>query len=468
MSFSFHEIESVVPGSIADEMGIESGDKLLTIGGEAVRDVLDYRFRVQDEFLLVEVEKAADGELWELEIEKDPDEDLGLLFVPPLMSASKICCNQCVFCFVEQQPSGLRPSLYVKDDDPRLSFLMGNYATLTNLSDEEITRLAGYHLSPLRVSVHAADLDLRCKMMGTERARNLFDALDMFNQAGISMHFQVVLCKGLNDGKQLDYTIEKLAELQPGAASLAIVPAGLTKHRSELYQLEPFTSDDAVAVISQVGKWQDIFRDSSGTSFVFLADEWYIMAGKNPPEYDTYEDFPQLDNGVGMLRLFEQAFFDMLGNCFAISQRSVGKTSVPCTLFCEYIQARRAKPTSIGIVTGKAAALFMEGLARHFESEHAGVKMTVYVIENQFFGANVTVSGLIVGQDVISQLKNRVEDTDVIFLPQNAFRVDTEDMLDGCTREDVEKSLSVPVVIGSSDGGEFYKQLFNLLHFATS
>jgi len=434
MSICNHEIKSVIPGSIAHELGIEAGDRLISIGNESIIDVLDYRFHLQDEFLIVEIEKAVDNEIWELEIEKNYGEDLGLEFEFPLMSKQKVCCNNCVFCFVDQQPKGLRDSLYVKDDDPRLSFLMGNYVTLTNLSREEAARIAGYHLSPLKISVHAADLDLRCKMMGTERARNLFDALEVFNQAGITLHFQIVLCKGLNDGAQLDYSIETLSKIQPGAESLAIVPVGLTKHRGGIAELEPFTKEDAVAVIKQVEKWQSRFRKEIKTAFVFLADEWYIMAGCELPEYESYEDFLQLDNGVGMIALFRDEFLSM------------------DTGSCAY--------SNIGIVTGKAAVQFMTELAKNFESKNPNTKITIYAIENNFFGEDATVSGLIVGQDVIAQLTDKVSHLEILFLPQNAFRAGTEDMLDGSTRQEIESALGVPVVIGSSsDGDGFYQQL---------
>jgi len=441
MSSHFHEIESVISGSIAHEMGITPGDKLLSLNGEAVLDILDYRFRVQEDILLVEIEKA-DGEIWEIEVEKDPDEDLGILFVRPLMSASRVCCNQCVFCFVDQQPKGLRDSLYVKDDDARLSFLMGNYATITNLSKNDIARLAGFHLSPLRISVHAADLDLRCKMMGTERARNLFDALAVFGQAGIEMHFQAVICKGLNDGAQLEHTIEKLAGLK-GAASFAVVPVGLTGHRDGLFSLSGFDKAAAAAVIRQVVPWQNHFRATRGSAFVFLSDEWYIMAEETLPAYDAYEDFPQLDNGVGVVRLFEWEWTE---------EAESSTNDAPSQTYQK----------TIGIVTGKAAADFMRRLAAQFETAHPYVKITVYAIENEFFGEDVTVSGLIVGRDIINQIKSKIENISTLFLPQNAFRANTEDMLDGCTRGELEEILGVPVKIGSADGGEFYRQMYEV------
>jgi putative radical SAM enzyme (TIGR03279 family) len=421
------EITEILPGSIAHALENTPGDFLLQINEKKIIDVFDYKFTVQNENLFLEIEKP-NGEIWELEIEKDPEEDLGLAFKHPLMSKKRRCRNKCIFCFIDQQPPGLRPSLYIKDDDARLSFLHGNYVTLTNVSREEISRLASYHLSPLRISVHAADLDLRKKIMGNENAANLFEALKIFADAGIKMHFQVVLCKGFNDGENLSHTIDVLKS-QKGAESLAIVPAGLTKHRENLHPLNQFTSKEAAAVIAQI--------ESRGKNFVFASDEWYIMAEKELPPYKYYGDFPQLDNGVGMLRLFEQEFLSAM------------KTSPPPP----------EKPqTHIGIVTGTAAAKFMEALAKKYENANPGTKIKIYPINNNFLGKNITVSGLLTGTDIISQLQNEIPPA-VIFIPQNAFRASTETMLDGTTLKQLSKKLNIPAKIGSADGGQFYKQL---------
>ena len=449
-----HEISNIVKNSIAAELGITCGDFLLSINGEAVRDILDYRFRIQDESLLMEIEKP-DGEIWELDIEKDPDEDLGLAFKLSLMSHTKRCGNNCVFCFIDQQPKGLRPSLYVKDDDPRLSFLLGNYVTLTNLDEDEVKRLAGYHLSPLRISVHAADLDVREKMMGTSKARNLFDALEVFSQAGIEMHFQVVLCKGLNDRAQLDYTIEKLMGLSR-AKSLAIVPVGLTKHREGLFPLEPFTKEDAQMVISQVKKWQ------VEKNFVFLSDEWYLLAEVSLPKYKHYRDFPQLDNGVGVLRLFEREFNKRLAR--DSKKRSANALDrLLLKIICR--KSKCCRPVNIGIVTGTAAGGFMRSIAARFMTKWSYAKITVYEIENEFFGTSVTVSGLLTGQDVVKQLRGKLDDIDVVFLPENAFRSGVKEkiMLDGVTQKVLEQKLGVRVKIGSTNGVKFCRELINEL-----
>jgi putative radical SAM enzyme (TIGR03279 family) len=441
-----HEIANILKNSIAAEMGIARGDFLHSINGEEVKDIFDYRFRIQDENLVVEIEKQS-GDIWEIVIEKEADEDLGILFKQSLMCNTKRCRNKCVFCFVDQQPKGLRPSLYVKDDDPLLSFLLGNYVTLTNLNEAEIKRLAGYHLSPLRISVHAADLDLREKMMGTSAARNLHSALQIFNEAGIEMHFQIVLCKNLNDGAQLDNTIKTLAALQPGAKSLAIVPAGLTRHREGLFPLEPFTKNDAKKIIEQVEKFQ------TKQNFVFLSDEWYILAEKSLPKYKYYGNFPQLDNGVGVLRLFERGFAK------GIAQKEKRENFV--FQIISKIFLRKNKPVNIGIVTGEAAGHFIRGIAAMFMQKHFNVKIHVHVIGNNFFGSSVTVSGLLTGQDVIRQLKDKLGGTKTLFLPENAFRSGVKEkvMLDGTTKEELEQKLNVRIVIGSTNGFKFYKQL---------
>jgi len=483
-----HEISNIQKHSIADELGILSGDFLLAINGREVSDILDYRFRIQEDSLLVEIEKHETREIWELDIEKDPDEDLGLTFKQSLMSHKKRCHNKCIFCFVDQQPKDLRPSLYIKDDDPRLSFLIGNYVTLTNLGMDEIKRLAGYHLSPLRISVHTADLDLRERMMGTPAARNLFDTLAVFSNAGIKMHFQIVLCKGVNDGKYLDETIEKLVT-QPGFESLAIVPAGLTKHRDGLFPLQPFTKEDAQQVIEQGQLWQNAALGQSGTltlannfkdlapyreghpqspanfhyaNAVYLSDEWYIMAGVKLPPYEHYRDFPQLDNGVGVLRLFWHEF---------VSAKKIQMVTLSHHLkkFWQTFVGSRTKNARtkgntpgelvpsprIGIITGRASYKFMRHIAKHWKS-----KITVYPIDNHFFGETVTVSGLLTGVDIINQLKNRPL-PDIIFIPENAFRAGVKEkiMLDGTTKKEIEQNLGIKVIIGSTNGAEFYKQL---------
>ena len=445
-----HEVYKVQKKSIGAQMGVAPGDYLQTINGQEVRDVLDYRFRIAEENLMVEIEKP-NGEVWELDIEKDIDEDLGLEFKQSLMSPGWRCGNKCVFCFVDQQPKGLRQTLYVKDDDARLSFLLGNYVTLTNLSDAEISRLASYRLSPLRISVHAADLDVRAKMMGTNRARNLFKAIEVFNNAGIEMHFQIVLCKGLNDGDVLSHTIGKLKEVTPGGKSLAIVPAGLTRHREGLFPLQQFTQQEAAEVIKQV---EGDFGNSPKPQGlqVYLSDEWYILAGKPLPSYKYYGNFPQLDNGVGVMRLFQRKFLYAKKRHMEILRARAN-----------YVPIRPGATSNVTIVTGTAASNFMKTIAATFTKTHQGLNITVRPIENQFFGTTVTVSGLLTGQDIVKGLKNN-HASNIIIVPENAFRAGVKEkvMIDGTTLKDLEAELGATIVVGSTDGFQFYKQLAEL------
>jgi len=411
-----HPIKGVAPNSIAAELEIAAGDKLLAIDGKNIVDILDYRFMINADFLTLEIEKS-NGDIWELEIEKDEDEDLGLIFENGLMDKVKRCGNNCPFCFVDQLPSGMRQPLYFKDDDIRLSFLHGNYVTLSNLSAAEVARIAQYHLSPLHISVHAADAQLRCKILNNKWAGSLFGYLRTFCDAGITMHFQIVLCKGLNDGEILDNTIAALLQLHPNAVSLSVVPVGLTKYRQNLPFLQPFSQTDAQTVISQVQTWQNYARQKHGTTFVFCADEWYIKAGSPQfamPNYEHYEDFPQLENGVGMWATFDHEF---------------SPQNVPIL---------QDKSQKIGIITGTAAAkLIQKKFCNH----------NIYIIKNNFFGETITVSGLLTAKDIISQAKNPAhkDNCSGLLLPSNMFRENIT--LDNVTTQELSAALGMPVYI---------------------
>jgi len=436
-----HKIDAVSKDSIAREMEIEPGDTLLSINGQEIKDILDYRWHTSEEHLLVELQKP-NGDIWELEIEKDSDEDLGLSFAPGTMSEDRHCTNACIFCFVDQQPPGLRESLYKKDDDPYQSFVMGNYITLTNLDSDDLSQIIKYRLSPMRISVHAADTDIRQTMMGNKKAGDLFNILHQFCQAGIKMHFQVVLVKGINDGQHLDNTIKKLLDLGDMAQSLAIVPVGLTKHRQNLYPIERFTPQDAANVIAQINKWQKNIYNMRRSRFVFLADEWYVLASKETPTQDQYEDFPQLDNGVGMMCLFMDEFICELNKKNMSNYANTQK---------KYI----------GIITGTAAGTFIKRLTKRFTDLYTAVIIDVYEINNDFYGHSVTVSGLLTGVDIINQLQGKCADLDVLFIPGNAFRAGSNEMLCGTTLEDVTNALGVKVIKCNIDGKEFCQQLLN-------
>jgi len=422
------EISYVRKNSIADQLGVSSGDFLISINGQPVKDFFDYQVHMYDETLLVEIEKTPDtrdedGETWELEIEKEFCEDIGISFI-------RRCKNKCIFCFVDQQPKGMRDSLYVKDDDPFMSAILGNYVTLSNLNEDEIDKLMKIQISPLRISVHTTDMQLREKMMGSKFAANLLDILHKLSPR-TELHFQIVLCKGVNDNAALTKSILDLYNLGKNAKSLSVVPAGLTCHREDLYPLTPFSATDALEVIQQV-------EDLGLKNFVYLSDEWYLLAGLPLPNYKSYNDFPQLDNGVGMIRLFEREFKQKLKR--DKSRPSGGKT--------------------IGIITGKAAGRFMRFIAAKFMEKHPAAKIEVFEIENCFFGENITVSGLLTGGDIIRQVKNK-HNVSAFFLPENAFRAGVKEkvMLDGVTIDELARELGVPVYIGSTHGGEFYEQL---------
>ena len=433
-----HRISAVEDESISSELGVVPGDLLLTIDGKTIIDVLDYRFRLHAENIVVEIEKP-DGEIWELDIEKDENEDIGLIFEIPLMSDVKLCKNNCVFCFVDQEPPGLRKTLYVKDDDWRLSFLHGNFVTLTNLSDEEVGRIAELHLPELNISVHSTDLDLRKSMMGTQSAGNLFQHIRTLSNAGIAMNFQIVLCKGINDGKILESTVLTLEKMAV-AKSLAVVPVGLTKFRDGLTPLDSFLPDEAAVIISQIEKMQHQFIKKRKSSFVFLSDEWYIMAGFNLPSLNKYESFLQLSNGVGMIRLFEHDFINRL--------KQLPKSD---------------NDKFMTVISGALANSFIRSLVADFCNKFKNAKITVIEVKNFFYGETVTVSGLLTGEDILSQYKKSCQNESSLFLPGNAFRINSEEMIDGLTRSQLEKNLDVCVIIGSQNGGDFCGQLYKEL-----
>jgi len=451
-----HNIREVT--GIAHEIGVEPGDMLISLQGQKVQDVLDYRFMVAEDSLIMEIQKP-NGDIWELDIEKDVYDDLGLTFESSLMDEMRRCHNHCIFCFMNQLPKGMRPSLYIKDDDPRLSFLSGNYVTLTNTTMEEAKRIARYHLSPLHISIHAADSNLRRQMLNNEEEGNIFDYLHLFNKAGIMLHFQIVLCKGINDEKALDETISALLELQPGAVSLSVVPVGLTRHREGLYHLLPFDKNDAEVVLQQIAKWQEYCKAKYGTAFVFASDEWYLKAGHNMPAYEHYEDFPQLENGVGMCALFEYEFMQELKEL-----QEMGNL--------QRLKKGNGKEIIVGIITGTAAQALIERLVNVLMEKLAHVigataplaKIHVYAVKNHFFGELVNVSGLLTGQDIIAQVREQAlaNECKALFLPRNILRAETTTLLDDTTVADLENAIGIPVHVGDTDG--FVAQLIAVLY----
>ena len=430
-------IIKVEPDSIAQEMGIEVGDILLDINGHSVKDVFDYRYLIQDEYIVIGIRKQ-DGEEWELEIEKDEYEDIGIVFETGLMDKAKSCSNKCIFCFIDQLPKGMRDTLYFKDDDSRLSFLQGNYVTLTNMKDEDLDRIIFYHLSPINVSVHTTDMELRKYMLKNPNAARLFEQLKKLYEAHIEMNFQIVLCACINDGKYLDKSIEDLSRFIPFGKSMSIVPFGKSAHRQGLYPIELFTPEQCRTVIEQVTKWQNKLLKEKGTRFCFLSDEFYLTAGLPLPEYDDYEGFPQLENGVGMLTLMQDEFDSAIEEL-----------------------APDNKKRRLSVATGRIAYDFISGLCNKLSEKLTDTVINVYPIRNDFFGETITVSGLLTGRDIINQLKDK-DIGDYLLIPENAFRAETTVMLDDIDITDIEKALNVKVVISADEGHRFVKQIYEL------
>ena len=346
-----HIIKSIEPGSIAEELGIEKGDILLSINDQEVEDVFDYHFYVNDEQLVLTIEKP-DGEEWELEIEKDYEEDLGIEFEQGLMDEYRSCRNKCIFCFIDQMPKGMRDTLYFKDDDSRLSFLQGNYVTLTNMSDHDIDRIIRYHLEPINISFHTTNPELRCQMLHNRFAGEALRKVDRLYEAGIEMNGQIVLCRGINDGEELERSIRDLAGYLPYLQSVSVVPVGLTRYRDGLYPLEPFTPEDARKVLEVVRRWQDELYEKWGTHFIHAGDEWYLLAGEDMPPQERYDGYLQLENGVGMMRLLEDEFreaFEKLPGDEMPREVSVATGKLAYPLICgmaEKLKSNPGKPVS--------------------------------------------------------------------------------------------------------------------------
>ena len=440
-----HLIGSVLPDSIAMEMGIEAGDLLLEINNEKITDIFDYQYLVQDEHLDVLIQKA-DGEEWLLDIDKDFEEDLGIEFENGLMDNYRSCSNKCIFCFIDQMPKGMRPTLYFKDDDSRLSFLQGNYVTLTNMSDADIDRILKYHLSPINISFQTTNPELRCKMLGNRFAGEALKKVDRLcaEGSGIELNGQIVLCKGVNDGKELERSITDLTKYIPNLQSVSVVPVGLSKYRDGLYPLEPFNSDDAGKVIDLIESWQKKIYDEHGIHFIHASDEWYFLAGRDFPEADRYDGYIQLENGVGMMRLL----IDEVNEEFEYIQEEYGN---------EISSMQR----EISLATGRLVYPCIKEIADKAMSICPGLKVHVYEIINEFFGERITVSGLLTGQDIIKQLKGKCLGS-MLYLPENLLRSGEDYLLDDVTTSDIEKELDIKVGIARCDGHDLVRDLFGL------
>ncbi|MBQ9766790.1 MAG: DUF512 domain-containing protein [Lachnospiraceae bacterium] len=425
-----HTIKEVVPGSIAEELEIEAGDVLVSINEQPIKDVFDYRYLSEDEEIVMLIRKP-DGEEWELEIEKDADEDLGLVFEDGLMDSYRSCRNKCVFCFIDQMPPGMRDTLYFKDDDARLSFLQGNYITLTNLSEEDMERILFYKLSPINISVHTTNPELRCKMLNNRFAGDALAKIKRFYDGGLEMNGQIVLCKGYNDGEELERTIHDLTQYLPFMQSVSVVPIGMTKFRDGLAEIEPFGKEDAVKVLEIIKKWQKIILDHYGTRMIHASDEWYLLAGLPLPSEEEYEGYPQLENGVGMVRSLNEEVDWCLKECKG--------------------DDRERKLT---VVTGVLASPVITEQVEKIKKKFPKVNAEVATIVNHFFGERITVAGLLTGQDIIAQLKGK-DLGDCVLLPEVLLKSGEDVLLDDLKISDIEKALQTRIRIVKSDGEAF-------------
>ena len=424
------KIIAVQKGGIGEELGMEIGDELLGFNGEQIVDVLDYAFYdSQEEFTLNLRTKQC--EKVDIDIEKEEDESLGLELDESVQLEPMRCKNKCLFCFVDQLPKGMRDTLYVKDDDYRLSFVSGNYVTLSNIGQKELDRIAKLRLSPLYISVHAFDREIKTKLVSNPESAKVFDKMDFLANHGITMHTQIVLCKNLNDGKVLDKTLEELYKRYPSVKTVAVIPVGLTGHRQKLYPLESFGKEDAVKVIAQV----EDFNKKAGGEFCWCSDEFYIKAEKQLPPYESYGDFDQIENGVGLCAEFEEEFLSALDE--------VGGSKAEL---------------HIASVTGQSFKDILKSLCEKLKDKYPNVNLRVKDIYNDFFGRSITVAGLITAGDIIKQFKDAPEYT---IIPSNMLREFTDTFLDGITVSELEKALGTHIVV--SHGGEDYVKIIDRL-----
>lgn len=433
------KITDVLAGSRADKAGIKKNDTLISINSREIQDVLDYRFYLAEESVTVLVSR--EGENLEFLIKKQEYDDIGLDFETPLMDKKHSCENKCIFCFIDQLPEGMRKPLYFKDDDSRLSFLHGNYVTLTNMKEQDIDRIIEMHISPVNVSVHTTNPELRCRMMHNKRAGEVLSYLRRLADSGISLCAQIVLCKGVNDKDELDRSLHDLIDLYPALQSVAIVPAGLTKFRDGLYELEPFSKDDARAVIAQINAYGDWCLKKFGTRLFFPADEFYIKAELPLPNDSFYEDYSQIENGIGMLT-------DMM-------------TGVDIELEDISPYANFSAPRKISIATGYAAYSHILTVSEKLMKAFHGLDITVYKIKNNFFGDSITVAGLLTAKDISEQLQGK-ELGDALLISASALRADGEVFLDDVSPSELSNTLGVDIIPTRSEASEFISKVLGL------
>ncbi len=444
-------ISKIVPGSIAEEAGISEGDYILSINGKSIEDIFDYKFDITNDRLNMSIQKK-DGEIWDIDIEKDTYEDIGIEFADPLFDGIKRCVNKCIFCFIDQLPEGMRDSLYFKDDDIRLSFLMGNYVTLSNVGEKELQRIIQYKMSPINISVHATNPELRAFILGNKSAGNILDKIKILKDAGININCQIVLCKGINDGKELDRTIKDLSSMHPEVNSISVVPVGITRYRDKLFDIKPYNKEEAHDILLQIKEWQNVLLKKTGSRIVYAADEFYILAEQDLPKYEEYEDFYQLENGVGLVSLFEHEFLDNLHKDKKRKYKKLGKDGFSQTL--DNNTNQKFAQRIVSIATGVSAGKFIKRLSSELENMYNNLKINVYPIKNNFFGEHVTVAGLLTGEDIVNELSGKELGVELL-IPKTMLKSGTQLFLDGYTVKQVEKDLGVKIKIVKVSGKAF-------------
>lgn len=429
-----NKIAKIIEESIAEELEIEVGDKLISINGTEIKDIIDYKFLMADDYIEVEIEKQ-DGEIWTFEVEKDYQEDLGIEFENAIMDEARSCHNNCLFCFIDQLPEGMRNTLYFKDDDSRLSFLQGNFVTLTNMNNEDLDRIIRYRISPINISVHTTNAELRKKMLNNRFAGDIYDKLKKLAKAGITMNCQIVLCPGYNNGEELVKTVSDLYKLYPAIENVAAVPVGVTKFRKNLNEITLYDAQSAKAEIEQISQFQQKALKKIGSPFVRLADEFYVMAGVEVPSTDFYGDFEQIEDGIGMIRFFRDSISK---NLKKLNKKAKG---------------------AFTLITGVSAYDEIEWAANAITEKNDNITINIQRIVNDFFGPTITAGGLLTGQDIMKQVQaDNV--FDYIIMPKNMFKSGESIMLDDITIAELENYFNKKILLCEYTGEDLI-QLIN-------
>ena len=441
------KIHNVKKNSIAEEIGLKKGDYIISLNNEKIIDILDYKFHESDEYIEIEIEHE-DKTIEIYEIEKDYEDELGIEFESELIDNPRACRNKCIFCFMEQLPSNARDTLIFKDDDYRLSFFSGNYITMTNMDETDIERIIKYRISPINISIHATDEKTRCEMLNNRFAGTVLKYLDMLCDAGISINTQIVLCKGINDGEILKQTIGDLSKYNKVMKSICIVPVGISKYRNGLYSLSPLEKEDCINAIEIVEKFQKEFKQKYGTSMVFLADEIYIKAEKKLPSYKEYEEFFAIEDGIGMLSFFDYEFnkeLNKLKKVYELKNKENSEVNL--------------ENKKIGIITGKITKSFFEKKVKLLRNVITNIEIDVIDITNNYFGENITVTGLVCGSDIVDRLKDKENKFDYIVMPDVMLKDDEAIFLDDMKLEELQEKINTKIVITNTDAKGFFNSI---------